>query len=65
MTNELLTTDELALELGIKPQTLRLWRTKSRNGRPSGPNGESFVNPTTILVLCGITVATLKNGKTL
>jgi len=45
MTNELLTTDELALELGIKTQTLRLWRSKSRNGRPSGPKWRVIRKP--------------------
>jgi len=33
----LYTTDELAFELGIKPQTLRLWRSKSRKNGPKGP----------------------------
>ena len=35
--NELITSDQLAEELGVKPQTVRLWRTKTRKGHPSGP----------------------------
>ena len=27
--NELITSDQLAEELGVKPQTVRLWRTKT------------------------------------
>ena len=39
--NELITSDQLAEELGVKPQTVRLWRTKTRKGHPSGRNGLS------------------------
>ena len=45
MTNELLTTDQLVLELGVKTQTLRLWRTKTRKGKPIGPKWTTIRKP--------------------
>ena len=46
MSNELITSDQLAEELGVKPQTVRLWRTKTRRGRPSGPKWTVILNNT-------------------
>ena len=46
MTNELITSDQLAEELGVKPQTVRLWRTKTRKGHPSGPKWTVILNNT-------------------
>ena len=45
--NDLITSDQLAEELGVKPQTVRLWRTKSRKGRPSGPKWTVIRQPNT------------------
>ena len=44
--NELITSDQLAEELGVKPQTVRLWRTKTRKGHPSGPKWTVILNNT-------------------
>ena len=44
--NELITSDQLAEELGVKPQTVRLWRTKTRKGHPSGPKWIVILNNT-------------------
>ena len=44
--NELLTSDQLAEELGVKPQTVRLWRTKTRRRPPSGPKWTVILNNT-------------------
>ena len=46
MKDELLTEKELAEELGVKPQTVRLWRTKTRKGRASGPKWTIILNNT-------------------
>ena len=42
--NEFLTSNELAEELGVKPQTVRLWRTKTRKGITSGPKWTIILN---------------------
>ena len=44
--NELITSDQLAEELGVKPQTVRLWRTKTLKGHHSGPKWTVILNKT-------------------
>ena len=44
--SDLISSNELAEELGVKPQTVRLWRTKTLQGRPSGPKWTVILNNT-------------------
>ena len=44
--SDLISSNELAEELGVKPQTIRLWRTKTKRGRPSGPKWTIILNNT-------------------